>query len=102
MVPSGDVPTYNAVEDTNMAGSNGSSLVDYPKDRLGPTHDAPKCVFYVYSPTIHWHTVSSATEDERAPRVIEQLADEAYRFGRQTEEHERRLLEGQQGLEEFL
>ena len=34
--------------------------------------------------------------------VVERLADEAYRFGQQTEEHEHRLLEGQQGLEEFV
>ena len=69
---------------------------------MGPTRDAPERPFYVYAPTIHWHTVSSAAEDEPARRVIERLADEAYRFGQQTEEYEHRLLEGQQGLEEFV
>ena len=102
LVPSGSAMTYNAVEDTSMAGSNGSPLVEYPEDRVGPTRDAPERLFYVYAPTIHWHTVSTAAEDEAARRVIEQLADEAYRFGQQTEAHEHRLLEGQQGLEEFV
>ena len=46
--------------------------------------------------------MSSAIEDEPERRVIERLADEAYRFGQQTEAHERRLLEGQQGLEDFV
>ena len=81
LVPSGSAMTYNAVEDTSMAGSNGSPLVEYPEDRVGPTREAPERLFYVYAPTIHWHTVSTAAEDEAAHRVIEQLADEAYRFG---------------------
>ena len=85
-----------------MVGSNGSPIVEYPKDRLGPLQDAPRRLFYVYAPTIHWHTVSSAVEDELAHRVIERLANEAYWFGQQTKEHERRLLDGQQGLEEFV
>ena len=41
MVPSGSGLTFNAVEDTNMAGSNGSPLVEYPDDRVGPMRDAP-------------------------------------------------------------
>ena len=102
MVPSGSGLTFNAVEDTSMAGSNGSPLVEYPDDRVGPTSDAPERPFYVYAPTIHWHTVSSTAKDEPACRVIERLTDEAYRFGQQTEAHEHRLLEGQQGLEEFV
>ena len=102
MVPSGSGLTFNAVEDTSMAGSNGSPLVEYPDDRVGSTCDAPERPFYVYAPTIHWHTVSSAAEDEPARRVIERLADEAYRFGQQTKAHEHRLLEGQQGSEEFV
>ena len=100
MVPSGSGLAFNAVEDTSMAGSNGSPLVEYPDGWVGPTSDAPEHPFYVYAPPIHWHTVCSAAEDEPARRVIERLADEAYRFGQQTEAHEHRLLEGQQGLEE--
>ena len=56
----------------------------------------------MYALSIHWHTVSSTAEDEPARRVVERLTDKAYRFGQQTEEHERSLLEGQQGLEEFV
>ena len=85
-----------------MAGSNGSPLVGYPDDRLGPTRDAPERLFYMYALTIHWHTVSSTVEDEPARKVIERLANEAYRFGQQTKVHKRRLFEGQQGLEEFV
>ena len=95
LVPSGSGPTYNAMEATNMAGSNRSPIVEYLEDRLGPSQDAPGRLFYVYAPTIHWHIVSSAVEDEPACRVIERLADEVYCFGQQTEEHERRLLDGQ-------
>ena len=102
MVPNGSELTYNAVEDTSMAGSNGSPLVEHPDDRVGPTCGALERLFYVYAPTIHWHTVSSTGEDEPARRVIERLADEAYCFGQQTEVHECTLLEGQQGLEEFV
>ena len=69
---------------------------------MGPTRDAPERPFYVYAPSIHWHIVSSATEDQPARRVVERLADKAYRFGQQTEAHEHRLLEAQQGLEEFV
>ena len=57
MVSSGSEVTYNAVEDTSMAGNNGSPLVEYPEDRVGPTRDAPERLFYVYAPTIHWHMV---------------------------------------------
>ena len=102
LVPSGSGPIYNAVDNTSMAGSNGSPIVEYPEDRLGPTRDAPKCLFYVYAPMIHWHTVSSIVEDEPARRVIERLVDEVYRFGQQIEAHERRLLGGQVGLEDFV
>ena len=95
LVSSGSGPTYNAVEDTSMAGSNVSPIVECPEDRLGPTQDAPECLFYVYALTIHWHTVSSTVEDEPTHRIIERLANEAYHFGQQTEAHERRLLDGQ-------
>ena len=71
IVPSGSEPTYNEVDDTSMAENNGSPIVEYPLDRLGPTQDAPGCMFYLYSPTIHWHTVSSAMEDEPTRKVIE-------------------------------
>ena len=47
LVPSGSEMTYNAVEDTSMAGSNGSPLVEYPEDRVGPMRDAPERLFYV-------------------------------------------------------
>ena len=32
MVPSGSGLMFNAVEDTSMAGSNGSPIVEYPDD----------------------------------------------------------------------
>ena len=102
LVPSGSGPTYNTVDNTSMAGSNGSPIVEYPEDRLGPMQDAPERLFYVYAPTIHWHTMSSTVEDEPARRVIERLANEGYCFGQQTEVHERRLLDGQVGLEDFV
>ena len=102
LVPSGSGPTYNAIDDTSMAGSNGSPVVEYHEDRLGPTRDAPERLFYVYAPTIHWHTVSSTIEDEPRRRVIERLANEAYCFGQQTKAHECRLLDGQVGLEDFV
>ena len=35
------------MNNTSMAGSNGSPIVEYPDDRLGPTRDAPECLFYV-------------------------------------------------------
>ena len=53
VVPNGSEVTYNAVEDTSMAGSNGSPLVEYPEDQVDPTRDAPEHLFYVYAPTIH-------------------------------------------------
>ena len=81
LVSSGSGPRYNALDDTSMAGNNGSPIVEYPEDRLGPTRDAPERMFYVYAPTIHWHTVSSTVEDELAHRVLERLANEAYHFG---------------------
>ena len=48
LVPSGSGPTYNAVDDTSMAGSNGSPIVEHLEDRLGPSQDAPGRLFYVY------------------------------------------------------
>ena len=48
---------------------------------------------------IHWHTVQFAVEDGPAWAAIERFADEAFRFGRQTEECERQLLEGQVNME---
>ena len=80
LVPSSSEPTYNAVDDISMAGSNGSPLVEYPEDRLGPSQDASRRLFYMYAPMIYWHTMSSVVEDELACRLIEQLADEAYRL----------------------
>ena len=80
LVPNGSEPTYNVVDDTGMGGSNGSPIVEYPEDRLGPAQDAPGRLFYVYAPMIHWHTVSSPMEDEPTCRVIECFTDEAYRF----------------------
>ena len=80
--------TYNAMNNTSMAGSNGSPIVEYPDDRLGPTRDAPEHLFYVYAPTIHWHVVPLMVESKPARRVIERLADETFRFGWQTESQE--------------
>ena len=44
---------YNAVDDTSMAGSNGSPIVEYLEDMLGPMQDAPERLFYIYAPAIH-------------------------------------------------
>ena len=85
-----------------MHGSNGSPMVEFPEDRIGPTAAAPNQSFYVYSPTIHWHTVQSEVVDLQARKVVERLADEAYKFGLQVEEHERLLLDGQHGVENFV
>ena len=44
------------LEDQSVNGSNGSLFVlEYAKDRLGPTEDAPTCTFYIYAPVLHWH-----------------------------------------------
>ena len=72
----------SVLDDQSMNGSNGSPLViEYAEDRLGPTKDAPTSTFYIYVPVLHWH--QSPTTDELARRAIEQLADEAFRFGQQ-------------------
>ena len=92
------VQEFAVDEDLSMNGSNGSPLrVEYEGDRLGPCEEAPNRTFYIYAPVLHWHV--SPTPDESARRAIEQLADEAFRFGQQTEHHEQLLLEGQQAVE---
>ena len=81
------------VDELSMNGSNGSPLrVEHVEDRLGPSEDAPNRTFYIYAPVLHWH--ASPTPDDSARRAIEQLADEAFRFGQQTEHHEQLLLDG--------
>ena len=85
--------TYNVVDDTSMAGTNGFPVVEYLDDRLGPMWDALECLFYIYAPTIHWHAVLSLAEDLPTRQVIERLADEAYHFGQHIEEHKRRFLD---------
>ena len=44
-MPHGNEPTYNVVDDTNMTGNNGSRIVEYLEDRLGPTQDALDAYF---------------------------------------------------------
>ena len=96
-----DVQGFPTLDDQSMNGSNGSPLViEYPEDRLGPAEDAPTRTFYIYAPVLHWH--QSPTTDESARRAIEQLADEAFRFGQQTEHHEQMLLDGQQAVEAYV
>ena len=57
-------------DDTSMNGSNGSPIiVEHPEDRIGPTEDAPGRTFYIYAPTLHWHT--SPTIDDSTRRAIE-------------------------------
>ena len=103
LVPVVDTDTqgFPVLDDQSMNGSNGSPLViEYPEDRLGPAEDAPTHTFYIYAPILHWH--QSPTTDESARRAIEQLADEAFRFGQQTEHHEQMLLDGQQAMEAYV
>mgnify|MGYP006878682710 CR=1 FL=1 len=57
IIPLGETSGVNVIEDTSMHGSNGSPMVEFPEDRIGPTAAAPNQSFYVYAPTIHWHTV---------------------------------------------
>ena len=80
--------TYSTVNDTSMVGNNGSPIVEYLDDRLGVMWDALEHLFYVYTPTIHWHVVPSIVKDKLVRRVIEHLADEAFWFGQQTKSHE--------------
>ena len=57
-------------DDTSMNGSNGSPIiVEHLEDRIGPTEDAPSWTFYIYAPTLHWHT--SLTTDKSTRRAIE-------------------------------
>ena len=96
-----DARGFPILDDQSMNGSNGSALViEYPKDRLGPIEDAPTCTFYIYAPLLHWH--QSPTTHEPAQRAIEQLADEAFRFGQHTEHHEQMPLDGQQVVEAYV
>ena len=68
---------FPVLDDQSMNGLNKSPLViEYAKDRLGPTEEAPTCTFYIYALVLHWH--QSPTMDEPAQRAIEQLADEAF------------------------
>ena len=71
-----DAQVFPVLDDQSMNGSNGCPLViEYPKDRLGLTEDAPTRTFYIYAPVLHWH--QSPTTNESAQSAIEQLADEA-------------------------
>ena len=94
--------THNAVDDTNMAGNNGSPIVEYPNDRLGPTWDALERLCCRYAPTINRHVVLSLGNNLPARQVIKHLMAEAYCFGQQTEEHEHRLLDGQLAMDDFV
>ena len=69
------------MDDTGIAESNKSPVVEYSKDRLGPMQDAFEHVFYIYTPTIHWHVVPLSIEDLSTRQVIKRLVDEAHPFG---------------------
>ena len=45
-------------------GSNGSLIVEYLKDRVGPTQEVPNIVFNIYVIAIHWHTVQPIIDDD--------------------------------------
>ena len=64
LIPVGDAVDKNVVDDTSMQGSNGSPIVEYPEDRVGPTQDTPERLFSIYTPTIHWHVAPSTKENE--------------------------------------
>ena len=65
---------FPILEDQSM---NGSPLViEYAKDRLGPTEDGLARAFYIYALVLHWH--QSPTTDELACKAIEQLANKAF------------------------
>ena len=65
-----DAQGFPILVDQSMNGSNGSPLIiEYSKDRLGPTEDAPTRTFYIYAPVLHWY--QSPTTDESAWRAIE-------------------------------
>ena len=82
-----------AIENTSIEGSNESPLVvEHPEDRIGPTEEAPNRMFYIYAPMLHWRM--SPTTNESARRAIKQLANEAFKFGQQIEQHEQLLLDG--------
>ena len=60
-----DAWRFCVLDDQSMNGSNGSPLViEYAKDRLRLTEDAPTHTFYIYAPVLHWH--QSPTTDELA------------------------------------
>ena len=74
----GNVARLNIVDDMIMPGSrsNGSTIVECPQDYMGPAQEASNILFYIYTPTIHWHTVKLAMENGPAWAAIEWLADE--------------------------
>ena len=79
---------------------NGSNVIEYVEDWLGPIEEASARTFYIYALVLHWH--QSPTIDELARCAIEQLDDQAFRFGQQTEHHEQLLLDGQQAVEPYV
>ena len=94
---------YNAVDDTRMAGSNGSPIMEYPEDRLGQLRTPMGvCSMCMPQPSIGILCRQLGRMSLYVyiynRMVIEQLADEAYRFGQQTEVHECRLLDGEQDM----
>ena len=65
-----DAQGFPVLDYQSMNESNGSPLViEYPKDRLGLTEDAPTRAFYIYAPVLHWH--QSPIIDECARWAIE-------------------------------
>ena len=83
-----------------MHGNGGddlavSPIVVQPGDRQGPTVDMPNRAFFMYAPQFSWNVLNiQGTVDEPARRAVERIAQEAFTFGRQTEECEGRLVRG--------
>ena len=58
-----DAQGFPVLDDQSINGSNESPIViEYPKDRLGPTEDAPTRTFYLYAPVLHWHESPTINE----------------------------------------
>ena len=93
---------YVALADELMLNgfTNLPLQIEHPEDQLGPSQEAPNRIFYIYAPVFHWHTSLSSMNFVR--RAIEQLVDEAFGYGQQTEHHEQLLLNGQLAVESCI
>ncbi len=103
-VPGGSVE-YSSLSDVTMngQGSDGNNpLVVEPEDRIGPTEEAPTRLFWQAEPHFHWHVAMEAPVDHEARSAIESIAQDAFRFGCQTEQHERELLTRVEEMEQVV